>query len=238
MNTEIIMATCPIPSHPSTLLISTAITFLRHYPAMESVPILIYCDGVHPALQHRAEQYAQYKQNLKDLNLPNVRILESDTHIHQCNVMRNALEEVKTDTVLVASHGWLFFGEVPWEKLFDAMRHPDVNSIRFYIFDDIHPDHAHLFGEREMVNDVPLMKTIQFADGPAIYKTQWLKDAIQKYVNQKNRCFNEQILWPVFHNLGWKGWDGLWIYAPERLNRNVIINERETDKTPPQHIEP
>ncbi len=242
IDTTIVIATCPIPSHPSTILIETAIRFLRYYKELEQVPILIYCDGVHPTLEHRRVQYEEYKQNLHKLcesEWSNVRVLESDEHIHQCNVMRQALEEVKTSTVLVAAHGWLFWGHISWGKLVEATQRPDVNSIRFYIFDEIHPEHSHLFAlDREIVNGVSLMRTIQFGDGPALYKTEWYKSVIQKYVSPNARCFNEQILWPIFHNLGWENFSGLWIYAPEgSLNRNAIMNEREQDPSPPQNIE-
>jgi hypothetical protein len=207
---------------------------------MRDVEIVIAADGVHPSLAFRAEQYKQYKENLRRLcaeTWQNVRVIEFPEHIHACNTTRAALEQITTPNVFITGHGWLLHGEVPWKRLLDAME--EANSIRFYIFDDIHPDHAHLFDQdRVMVRGVPLMRTIQYADGPAIFRTEWYKDTIARHVSPSSRCFNEDILWPIYHNQGWDGWEKMYVYAPPRMNRNVWFNERETDPSPERLVIP
>lgn len=202
---------------------------------MKEVPILIVADGLPDILQHRAKQYAEYKENLHKLcesTWHNVRVMEMPEHVHQSQALRRALETIDTDFSFYTGHGWVLHGEIPWGKLLEV----GANSIRFYIFDEIHPDHQHLFQEREMVAGVPLMKTIQFADGPALYKTSWLKETIQKYVRPEAKCFNEDILWGIFANKGWAGWERMYAYAPAKMNRNVWFNEREDDPTPARNV--
>ena len=252
-----IVSTSPSPADPETSTIQRTIRKVREYPELRDEPIIVMFDGVYDNLRYpsqadleintgatddilkkRTERYVEYKSRL----LPwcaenNVQTIVFATHTHRANMTRETLKQIQTPCVMPLDHDVYPVGDIPWETIRGAMEDDRVNSIRLYYLSEIHPDHKHLMSkERELINGVPLLKTIQYGDRPNIQKSDFLRYILEKYVGKKSECFIEDIMWPVCFNAGWDRWNEfkLWLYAPDGDTCRCMHKFSRADKTSPR----
>lgn len=248
----LLISTSFAPSNPSIATITSVVTQMREQ--IPNVPAIIMFDGIYEALrypdqqmfeqgigeseelfQERTAKYEEFKRTLipwcRENNVITVEFVE---HTHRVNMTRSALRLVNAPCVMVIDHD-TFMIDVNWDDVRRAMTNPQVNSIRFYHFEQIHPDHSHLFGDVEMIEGVPLRRTIQYGDHPNIHRTDFLRDLINKYFTLNDRCFAEGKLWQLCHNAGWEGQEStfkLWMYSPENMKCFMDLNIRNNIPTP------
>lgn len=243
----LIISSSPSPENPSIGTITSVINEMRRN--IPDVPALIMCDAPYDALRFdlqpdfekqtdpseerfakRCERYAEYKLALAEwCNSNNTRMVVFNEHTHRANMTRRVLDMIDTPCVLTLDHDTLVEGVSDWDRIERAMNHPDVNSIRFYTFDQIHPSHAHLVRYPVLnIEGVPLLRTIQYGDCPSVQRTSFLRYTIERYIGLGSKCFIEEIMWPQVHNSGWDGWGEfkLWLYAPENMRCRVHTNIR------------
>ncbi len=178
----VLMPTSPIPSHPSTEVIDETLCSIRE--RLPRAEVLVMCDGVSPAYEHRRDVYGDYLHCLMwetNLEWDNVVPFVFDRHTHQVGMTRAVLPEVRTPLVLFVEHDTPLVGEVDWTGCARAVLSGDTNLIRFHHEASVLEPHRHLMVDEvpRMVEGVPLLRTVQWSQRPhlaatGVYRT-WLE---------------------------------------------------------------
>lgn len=182
----ILIPTSPIPSHPRTAIIDETIrTVRRQHPTAE---ILIMIDGIRPEQESYRQVYDDYIQQIlyaANFHWTNVTPLLFDTHQHQANMTRRALDFVDTDTILFVEHDTPLVEDRPfeWDEMFDLINNDIVDMIRFHYSGHVHPDHEYLFDDRIPVNldGVWLRRTRQWSQRPHLASTEYYRRILRHY---------------------------------------------------------
>ena len=170
----VLIPTSPIPSHPSTSVITETLLSVRD--RLPRAEVLVMCDGVSPAHQHRRDAYGDYLHRLAwetNLQWDNVVPFVFDAHTHQVGMTRAVLPEVRTPLVLFVEHDTPLVGEVDWVGCARAVLSGDTNLIRFHHEASVLEPHRHLMVDDvpRMVEGVPLLRTVQWSQRPHLAAT-------------------------------------------------------------------
>jgi hypothetical protein len=213
----VLVSTSFIPSHPSTQIIDETIESIRKY--LPNCEIIIMFDGVRSEDEYKQDRYFEYTRRVLDAcayKWHNVLPIISDKWVHQAEMTRRALELVHTPYVLFVEHDTPLTGEIPVDKILEALAHPEVNSVRLYHYPSVPPEHQYMFGERKDICGIPMQKTFQWSQRPHWAKTQWYREVMQRFFAPGVQDFVEETMHPILRKEGWTTWMGMWIYAPER----------------------
>src|SRR5579859_1773176 len=107
----ILIPTSPIPRHPDTSLIEECVGSIRiHFPKAR---IIIMADGVRPQVEHRREQYAEYKEKLAKLcnefKLGRTELCIFSEPSQQATMTKNVLHHhVNTPLIMFVEHDAVF----------------------------------------------------------------------------------------------------------------------------------
>ncbi len=156
-----LITTSPIPSHPSTAIIEETILSIRYH--LPKCPIGILCDGVRPELEHRREDYEEYKRRLDTLVYPDAMITPMTSPIwrHQVGLLRQVMPFVARPLLLVCEHDTpLTELPIDFRGISLAILSDVVDLVRFLPEPDIHPEHKHLMLEEIDPYGVRLTKTV------------------------------------------------------------------------------
>ena len=89
---SVLVSSSPIPSHPSTRIVSETIHSIRWH--FKDAPIYLMCDGVRPEQEHRREDYHKYKENLI------TKMLDEKEEKYRDNTLKSSKQEelmIKSD---------------------------------------------------------------------------------------------------------------------------------------------
>src|SRR5271155_5673878 len=116
-NITALVTTSPIPSCPSTEIISQAYEGIRR--RLPDIPVVVLIDGVHPDQQRYRPQYDEYKERLRALQWRNTEFVEFSEYTHQLEMTRQAFSRgyVKTPLVLWHEHDWELLPNIEWDKI-------------------------------------------------------------------------------------------------------------------------
>lgn len=223
----VLMPTSPIPDHPSTACIEDSIRRVRAYPGLERADIIIMVDGVREEQEGRTADYEEYKRRLIDLcnwhpDFWGCFPLVFDEFTHQANMARYALELVRTPLIFYVEHDTYPVGALDFPVLFRTFEEaPQMNVLRFSIFDAHIPEHAHLFpnGPTIRVPDGRLIPTIQWSQRPHLARTDWYRQQMTEWFGSKARTMIEDTMFGlVFERVKrgldkWQDW-GIYLYEP------------------------
>lgn len=232
-NLTVLIPTHPIPDHPSTKHLDETIFNIRKYTDAE---IIIMFDGIHPSLENRRQQYQDYKEavNHKIREYGFCNVASFDEHQHQTGMTRRVLEFVKTPLIMFCEHDTSPIGSIPFGQLCELVeRSPDINYLRFNIFEKTPDEHQYLMLDKEPIisafdgfdtrsgevkTAVRLIRTIQWSQRPHIAKADWYRLILAKWFNEKEKMMIEDRMHSVvqqqFEMIGFDTF-GLAIYAPE-----------------------
>lgn len=215
----IIVSTSSIPSHPSTEIIEEVIDNLKSYEELKEVKIVIMIDEIREEFKGREMDYEKYINNLIRLcnfKWKNVLPIIFKEHLHQAVTTKVTLNKyVDTPFVMFVEHDTPLIGEIDFNHIFKAFDNPKVNSIRFHLMSMIHKDHEYLMEGLSVINEVPLMKTIQWSQRPHITRTSFYKEIMENF-DDNSRTLIEDKIHGVVINESRKGKDfGMYIYHPE-----------------------
>lgn len=222
----VLIPTSPIPSHPSTAILDETISNIRKYT---DAKIIIMLDGVHSSLEHRREQYNQYRdsviQKMTAMEYGDCNAIIFDAHEHQARMTRKTLESVKTPLIMFCEHDTSPIGDIQFSDMCAwVATDPQINCIRFNIFDKIPVEHSYL-----MLNDGKVevggcsyrmlyVRTIQWSQRPHIAKTQWYRDILNDFFKHDAKTMIEDVMHSVVqvtYEAMKKDVFGLAIYTPE-----------------------
>ena len=236
----VLMPTSPIGRHPSAELIKDSIRKIRAYPELQDAEIIIMVDGLRDEQSHYAFAYEEYKRRLIehcnwDYEFQGCLPLIFDEHTHQANMTRKALALVRSPYVFFVEHDTWPDADIPWDKFFLAMEDERVKCIRLHIFHEVLEVHQHLYDtEKQVIADVPLIKTLQWSQRPHLACTSWYRWIIQKHFPLDAKTMIEDRMYKFTANARemWNGWEpyNMWIYAPEGdMTRSRSDDGRQDD---------
>ena len=128
MNYSIIITASFIPSHPSIKIIRQTIESLQLINVSDNIPIIIahdYSDN---------SQYKKYFDNLSEYikDKPNINVVKKSSHGHLTGNIRNAMNFVTTEYVLIIQHDLKFIEKFDIEKIiYDMYLNRNLKHVRF-----------------------------------------------------------------------------------------------------------
>jgi hypothetical protein len=237
----VLMPTSPIPSHPSTQVIETAIKSVRsHLPDSE---ILIMIDGVRSEQQHRKADYEEYKRRLLSLcndEYYNALPVVFDEFKHQAEMTRRTLYLVQTPLVLFMEHDTFFTeGDIDWDGICKTVLSSEANLVGFYCMLQkwIHPEHVYLTleNERKYYNGTPFVRTWQWSQRPHVASVDFYHRVMSHFSTESRTMIEDRMYGAVMDTRarrGKSGWDEwrLMFYAPlDNINRSHTVDGRQGD---------
>lgn len=190
----VIVVTSPVPSNPSTNMITDVIESIRiDLPGAE---ILIGCDGVREEQQDRAADYHVFLQRLTEWCLwhHNVTPFVFDEHLHQSGMMRRLLDEVRTEYIMFVEHDCPIVAPVPYTEILETMRFRRLNSVRLMHEASVLPEHEHLFFDAYPDDPAPWRETVQWSQRPHVARTDWYVSIMSHYFGAEARTMIEDVM--------------------------------------------
>ncbi len=221
----VIIPTSPIPSHPSTAILDETIANIRKYT---DAPIEILFDGVHEKMKHRENDYkAYYKAVVRKIgngDYGDCGALFFQVHTHQAGMTEEILTMIDTPLIMFCEHDTSPIGDIPFQDMCKWLAvDPEINYIRFNIFDRILEEHEYLMLDEMygIIDKRPftLRRTIQWSQRPHIAKSEWYRRILRDHFGTKHKnSMIEDVMHSVViesHKSLGKDVFGLAIYTPE-----------------------
>jgi hypothetical protein len=238
----VLIPTSPTSAHPSTHIIEETVASVRHW--LPTADILIMCDGVRPEQEHYRQRYERYLERLLWLcgtKWDRVLPIVHDDHLHQVEMTRRALDEVRTPLVLFVEHDTPLVTDwdIDFPALTTAARSGVADVIRLHHEAHVLPDHQHLMldGEPQDIDGAPLMRTVQWSQRPHIANTALYRRILAEHFPDGYRGMIEDRMHGVVHSawrdFGLAGWDRfrLWMYTPPgQIKRSYHLDARADDQ--------
>lgn len=212
-----VIPTSPIRLHPSTEIIDETIGSIRKQ--LSDSKIIIMVDGVREEQSYLEDKYNEYKNRLltKREAWGNLDITVFSEYSHQAKMLRETLDQIDTPIILFTEHDMpLKDREFDWAKFVEVIQSGEANVIRFCMEHNILPDWQHMMLDKEpqMIQGVPLLRTLQWSQRTHLASVDFYKMILSKYFNDTSRTFIEDKIHGYPGQQGWDEWK-LWIYAPE-----------------------
>ena len=197
---SLIVVTSPIPSHPDTTLIDTAIESVLKMNYSFSEMIISYDKD-----RKNTSSYKTYKKRMKS-KYPQFKHLELEVHGHFIGTFHNALNHCKTKHFFLLQHDISLIGKFPIQECLDTK--VDWNIIATHHFkpeeckNDI-PEPTHWFPIMKKTKDKNLLKSYGWSERIFLSRRDWMMDKIHEYYH-KGKTVN--FIESIFH----KEFDKLW----------------------------
>lgn len=225
MSLSVIITASYIKSHPSIIFIRQVIESLK-FINITSEPVILAHDYSSEPL------YLEYLQNLRDYiaDKPNISIVIREIHGYLTGNVRNALEYIKTDYVLILQHDLPFIREFDIYKVIEDMKaNPLLKHVRFnkranikVLFDA----QNNLFGKQENGQNYFYTRTPCWSDQNHLCETAYYRDIIMKEC--KNAKFMEHILIDKIKNEEIHKKYGTYLFGP--LDEPAYISHTDARK--------
>lgn len=237
----VLVPTSPIPSHPSTAIIEETLDSLE-VAGLGDCETIVMADGVRAEQEHRRGEYEHYLRALLwDLNhgRRNALPLVFDEHLHQAEMTRRALAEVRTPLVLFVEHDTPLVGEIPWWKMADAiLASPcEADVIRLHHEAQVLEPHRYLMvARREVIRGVPMQRTAQWSQRPHLASASWYRSTLARHFAPWARTMIEDRLYgeiatPWVERRKWGNDCKLWLYSPDGdMKRSTHLDGRAGDE--------
>jgi hypothetical protein len=123
----VLITTSPVPSNPSTEMISRGLKSLDRFLGT-GYSVMVVCDGSRGSDEGK-ERYDEFKQRLRRLVPDNFH--EVHERVHQAGTVRKFLDHVRTKYVLLWEHDWEVVRPVECERILDVLgEHDEVKFVR------------------------------------------------------------------------------------------------------------
>lgn len=216
----ILVSTSSIVSHPDTAIIDQTIASVR--ATLPDSPLIIMADGLKP--EHRTHErlaaYAEYKERLRG-RYENSVLLEYEENVNQAGMLGRALELVKTPLLTYWEHDWAASPNIQWAQLGDIILSGRYNLIRFYAYCRIIPLHEGMMLEREIVDGIPFVRTMQYSQNPHLTSADFYRAIYASHLHDQRMAIEEVMHSPVACG-PWERWK-LAIYNPADEGSMAIV---------------
>lgn len=223
-----IIPTSPTESNPDTSMVEETISSIRvHRPEAE---IIITFDGVREEQSDKKDNYEKFKSDILwkcNRKWKNIIPIVFKDHTHQVGMLKEALKHVKTDYIVYVEHDTPLTPDmtIEWNSLIRVLDSKKADLIRFHFEAFIPEPHKYLMiGEVQEIENVKLLKTVQWSQRPHIASVEFYKRILNDHFSENAKTFIEDKMHGVVIS-AWKqeqlqGWNKfkLWIYHPEGGN--------------------
>jgi hypothetical protein len=246
-NITVIIPTSTIPSHPSTEIIDQTISDVRK--KLPNSEIILMFDGLNEHYADRKDVYEEYiRRTLWKCNFEwkNVLPLIFDEPSHQVKMTREALKYVKTPTILFVEQDAPICPDPEFDYSFNELvktiESGQAQLVRFHHEASILESSKHLMiGNIEMVNGVPMQRTIQYSQRPHLASTAFYRNMLDFYFSKDCYTMIEDVIYGKviedYEKMGMQGWFQwrLWVFAPSitgegNWKRSYTTDGRKEDK--------
>jgi hypothetical protein len=236
----VLIPTSPIPSHPDTYKIDQVIASIRHH--LPTSEIVVMCDGPRPSVEHRRAHYEEYKSRLlwkaqNDPSWHNVQIViyeeAGENHKHQTGIVRETILRglVKTPLILFNEHDAPLVTDpdrpIDWNRIVNVLETEQARIVRFYYFEKLIPEHAHMFHGSFRHDTVEYVRTTQYSGWPHVTTKDNMMNLLSHHTPFRGK---ETMLETAFYSpVAISPWDQyrVVIYAPDgNMQRFVHTNGR------------
>lgn len=232
----VFIPTSPIPSHPSTEIISKVLHSIRFH--LPEARIIISADGVRPQVEHRKKQYEDYLQQLSDrlatMEFGNTCMQIWMEPVQQAEMLRQMLDSGLMDTplVLFVEHdtyltttsnprdeegtGLTHTEDCPinWEDISDIIASGGVNMVRFYLWEKIWHEHEYLMRGQMYQGESKFIKTVQYSQWPNIASADFYRKILSEHFQSKEQKMIEIGMYGPVVAAPWEDYR-IAIYHPE-----------------------
>lgn len=222
-----LVTTSPVPSNPDTDIIMETLASIP-----DGCEIVIACDGVRPEQESMSGPYAEFLYRIVtwcEHDAVGAVPFLSTRWAHQADLTRQALQHVHTPAVLFMEHDAPLVTDEPidWGGCVEITAEGLLHVLRFHHESHVLPAHEHLMIDHrtETVLGVPLRRTRQWSQRPALYNSQYLRRILAKYFSPTARGFIEDRMHSVAqHERGHR----LAIYHPDggNIKRSYHLDAR------------
>jgi len=207
----VIIPVSPIPSHPTTTILSKTLESVRHW--LPTAEIMLCFDGVRPEqerLRRRYEQHIFDALELADWKWGNVCPFVFDEHLHQTGMLRKVIDDIRTPLMMFVEQDTPLVTDEPID--FDAITDPILsgvsNMVRLHHEALILPDHEHMVHGQEP--DTMLLRTSQWSQRPHIASVAYYRRILDNYFTKHTKSFVEDkmhgVLDQAYRVDGLAGW--------------------------------
>lgn len=235
----VIVTASHIPSHPSTEILDETLASI--YERLPGVEVLVCCDGLKSDASKRVQSdYAGFLDRFvteaaRRLPGPTTPLLAAE-HVHQANMVNEALKVVDTPLVLIVEHDAPLIGHIDFEGVCRAVLSGDANIVRFHHEASVLDVHRHLMiGGVEDLHGIPAWRTWQFSARPHVASADWYRIQFAKRFDlPRERYFFEDRLHQHAEidmcDEGKPAWDRwrMWIYHPADVEGAIPGIKRST----------
>lgn len=194
----------PIPSHPSTEIISATVDSLNLLGIDHRTRVVLAHDGVPPGADSElVANYAAYLANLRESceSRPNTLVTVNPRWGHLSGNIRNALQEVTTPYVLICQHDFPFIRGLELARVIAGMAGtPRIQHVRFnknantpVVWDCDPPSRAQFYTEEVIatpLGELRLTRTIGWSDNNHLCRVDYYRNIILPLVGER-RIFPE-----------------------------------------------
>ena len=197
---SLIVVTSPIPTHPDTNLIDTAIESVlkMNYPFSEM--IISYDKD-----RKNISSYKTYKKRMKS-KYPQFKHLELDKHGHFIGTFHNALNHCKSKYFFLLQHDICLEGKFPIQECLNTKLDWNIIATHHFKPEDCEkdiPEPTHWFPIMKKTRDKNLLKTYGWSERIFLSRRDWMMDKLYEYYH-KGKTVN--FIESIFH----KEFDKLW----------------------------
>lgn len=222
----VLVPTSPCVLNPDHSHLETVITSIRE--RLPSAEILLMLDGVRPEQEKFRADYEEYQRRVLwccNHVWTGVTPFRFDEHLHQVEMMRRVLPEVRSPFVLFVEHDTPLVGDIPFGEWVDILRSEPFDIIRTYPETVLQPEHQHLMDGRFG----RYIRTRQFSARPHLARTEWYRYILRDYFTPEARTFVEDKLHSVAQDD--PGRVRILIYAPDgNIQRSTHLDARGNEE--------
>lgn len=198
----VLVTTSPTSTVPSTKLIEETVDSVRGYPELADSQLWVLADGIRGEQAHLAGDYHEFRRRLTWLTnhrWGNAVPWLHPQHVHQANLLREALTRVTTPMVLVLEHDTPLVGDIDWTGLaaWVLLDSGPLDLVRLYHEGRVPAEHRHLMLDHEPVQRsgwAPVIRTAQWSQRPHLARTSWYRSLLDRYFAPESRTFVEDVM--------------------------------------------
>lgn len=212
-----LVTTSPVPGNPDTDIIMETMASIP-----EGCEVIVACDRVRPEQGRLSRSYDEFLYRIAawcEHDAIGFVPFIAPAWSHQAALTRQALSMVDTPALLFMEHDAPIVPDetIDWQPCIDVVADGHLHVLRFHHEAHVLPEHAHLMIDDRTVEmvGVPIRRTRQWSQRPAIYNTHYLRRVLSRYFTPESKAFIEDRMHSVAqHESGHR----LAIYHPDSGN--------------------
>ncbi len=206
----VLVTTSPIPSHPSTAMISRVLGSVARFVG-RGYKVVIACDGCAGSEEEKRRCEA-YKSLLR--RFLSDRFYEAERHVHQAGTVRRAIEKVDTEFLLLLEHDWEIIRPVETEGILRALeKYSEVKFVRLNGRMNREEGWDRILDKWHREGEVPLLRTSCWSGNPHFSTTETYKNLVIPL------CSDGRALEHCVMDSPGNGWDDLSKLGFEKYHR-------------------